>query len=111
MQEFYAEYCYTVMQMTKLSSEDITKLAYLARIDVTEDEVAEFAGEFSQILEYVEKLQSVDVTGLQPTSQVTGLTNVTREDEIVDLGYTSDDLLKNVPKVENGQIKVKRMIG
>ena len=97
--------------MTKLSVEDIKKLAYLARIDVTEDEVAEFSSEFAQILEYVDKLQSVDIEGLTPTSQVTGLTNVTRDDEIKDLGYTSEDLLKNVPQTENNQIKVKRMIG
>jgi aspartyl-tRNA(Asn)/glutamyl-tRNA(Gln) amidotransferase subunit C len=97
--------------MTKLSSEDIRKLAYLARIDVTEDQVTEFAGEFSQILEYVEMLQTVDVEGLQPTSQVTGLTNVMRDDVTVDLGYTADDLLKNVPEAEGRLIKVKRMIG
>lgn len=97
--------------MTKLSSEDIKKLAYLARIDVTDDEVAEFSSEFTQILEYVEKLQTVDVESLKPTSQVTGLTNVTRDDEVKDLGYTAEDLLKNVPQTEAGQIKVKRMIG
>lgn len=97
--------------MTKLSSDDIRKLAFLARIDVTDKEVSEFSSEFGQILEYVEKLQGVDIEGLQPTSQVTGLTNVTRDDAVAALGYTADDLLKNVPTTEGRQIKVKRMIG
>lgn len=96
--------------MTKFTRDDVLKLARLARIDVSEDEVEAFAREFSEILQYVEQLQAVDVSGLQPTSQVTGLTNVTRNDEIRDYGYDASDLLKNVPKTQNNQIKVKRMI-
>jgi aspartyl-tRNA(Asn)/glutamyl-tRNA(Gln) amidotransferase subunit C len=96
--------------MTKFTRDDVLKLARLARIDVSEDEVEAFAREFSEILQYVEQLQAVDVSGLQPTSQVTGLTNVTRNDEIRDYGYDASDLLKNVPNTQNNQIKVKRMI-
>jgi aspartyl/glutamyl-tRNA(Asn/Gln) amidotransferase C subunit len=59
----------------------------------------------------VEQLSSVDVKGLQPTNQVSGLTDVMREDEIKDYGYDPLDLLKNVPEVENNQIKAKRMVG
>jgi aspartyl/glutamyl-tRNA(Asn/Gln) amidotransferase, C subunit len=97
--------------MTKLSRDDVLKLARLARIDLADDEVTEFEAEFNEILQYVEQLQAVDIEGLQPTSQVTGLTDVWREDEIMDYGYEPKDLLKNVPEVENDQIKVKRMIG
>lgn len=97
--------------MTKLTRDDVLKLARLARIDVSDEEVDEFTREFSEILQYVEQLQTVDVKGLEPTSQVTGLTNVTRDDVITDYGYTTDDLLKNVPKKEKDLIKVKRMIG
>lgn len=97
--------------MADLTREDILKLAHLARIDLTDDEVDEFAGELSEILKYVEQLESVDVDGLKPTSQVTGLVNVMRKDEIKDYGYQARDLLKNVPEVEDNQLKVKRMIG
>lgn len=97
--------------MAKLTRDDILKLAQLARLDLTDDEVAEFGDELSAILQYVEQLQDVDVTGLQPTNQVTGLTNVTRPDEVRDYGYAPADLLKQVPEVEEDQIKVKRMIG
>jgi aspartyl-tRNA(Asn)/glutamyl-tRNA(Gln) amidotransferase subunit C len=97
--------------MAKLSRDDVLKLARLARIEVTEEEVTSFADELSHILAYVEQLGSVDVSGLEPTSQVTGLVNVTREDTIVDHGYDVKDLRKNVPAMLDDQIKVKRMLG
>lgn len=96
--------------MADLTRDDVLKLAQLARLDLTDDEVAEFARELTEILHYVEQLQSVDVSGLQPTNQVTGLTNVMRADEIIDYGYEPNDLLKNVPNLQDNQIKVKRMI-
>jgi aspartyl-tRNA(Asn)/glutamyl-tRNA(Gln) amidotransferase subunit C len=97
--------------MAQLTRDDILKLARLARLDLSEAEIAEYSSELSEILQYVEMLQQVDVSGLAPTNQVTGLTNVTRGDEIVDYGYQVSDLLQNVPAVENDHIKVKRMIG
>ena len=99
------------MIMAKLKRDDILKLANLARLDLSDAEIEEFALELSDILQYVEQLQSVDVSGLQPTNQVTGLTNVTRPDEIVDYGYEPKELLKNVPAVQDDQIKVKRILG
>lgn len=97
--------------MADLTRDDILKLAQLARLDLTEDEVTEYTAELSAILYYVQQLDGVDVAGLEPTSQVTGLVNVTREDEVVDYGYDPKDLLRNVPAVELDQLKVKRMIG
>jgi aspartyl-tRNA(Asn)/glutamyl-tRNA(Gln) amidotransferase subunit C len=97
--------------MTKLTRDDVLKLAQLARIDLTDEEVEKFAAEFTEILGYVEQLDTVDVAGLQPTSQVTGLVNVTRKDEVIKYGYKASELLKNVPATDGDLIKVKRMIG
>ena len=97
--------------MSKLTREDVLKLARLARLQLTDDEIEEFSAELTEILQYVEQLQQVNIDGLQPTNQVTGLTNVTRPDEVVDYGYEAAELLKNVPAVEQDQIKAKRMIG
>jgi aspartyl-tRNA(Asn)/glutamyl-tRNA(Gln) amidotransferase subunit C len=97
--------------MAQLSRDDVLKLARLARIDLTEEEIEEFATEFSAILAYVETLQTVDVAGLEPTSQVTGLTNVTRPDTVRSYGYETDDLRHNLPAMQDDQIKVRRMIG
>lgn len=97
--------------MTKLSREDILKLAASARLKLTDAEVEEFSEELSAILQYVEQLSAVDLDGLEPTSQVTGLTNVTRPDVVAHYGYEPHELLKNVPVTDNSYIKVKRMIG
>jgi len=97
--------------MAKLTRDDVLHLAQLARISLTDDEVDEFSSELSAILQYVEQLAGVDVTGLTPTNQVTGLTNVMRDDEVIDYGYKPLDLLKNVPEVQNNMLKVNRMIG
>ena len=87
------------------------KLARLARLQLHGDEVAKYQKELTAILDYVKVLDSVDTTGIEPTYQVTGLTNVTREDVIVDYGITPKELLKNVPQMQGDYIRVKRMIG
>lgn len=97
--------------MAKLTREDVLKLAELARLDLTEDEVKEYQAELSEILQYVEQLSSVETKGLEPTNQVTGLKNVMRKDDVIDYGYQPLDLLKNVPATKDNQIKVKRMLG
>ncbi len=96
--------------MTKLTRGDVLKLAKLSKLQLSEQEVAEYIRELSRILEYVEKLQSVEIKDIEPTHQVTGLTNVMRADEQVDYGISREDLLKNVPAIKDGQIKVKRVL-
>jgi aspartyl-tRNA(Asn)/glutamyl-tRNA(Gln) amidotransferase subunit C len=96
--------------MADLTRDDVLKLAQLARLQLSDDEVEQFCKELAEILKYVEQLNDVNVSGLEPTSQVTGLTNVMRADEPIDYGYEPQVLLKNVPAVEADQIKVKRMI-
>jgi len=96
--------------MTKLSAADIRKLAILSRLKLTDEEVERYQNDLSAILNYVEILQKVDVSGLEPTSQVTGLSNVMRADEEIDYGTKPDKLMKNAPDTEAHQFKVKRII-
>ncbi len=96
--------------MAKLSKDDILKLAKLARLRLSQAEVEKFQTEIGAILGYVEMLGDVDTTGLKPSYQVSGLTNVTRPDTAVEYGATQESLLKNVPGREGDYIKVKRMI-
>lgn len=96
--------------MAKLKREDVLKLARLSRLHLTDDEVVRFQKEIEAILGYVEQLQSVDLGDLEPTSQVTGLTNVMRPDVEKEYGATPSDLLKNAPATQDGQIRVKRML-
>lgn len=97
--------------MTKFSPADIRKLARLCRLKLSDSEVVKYQAELSAILGYVEQLQDVNVTDLEPTSQVTGLQNVIRADEPVDYGVSPKELLKNAPAQQDDMFKVKRMIG
>ncbi len=98
------------LEMAKLTRDDVLKLAQLSRLHLTDDEIEHFTEEITAILGYVEQLQKVDITGLEPTYQVTGLKNVMRPDELVDYEAKPADLLKNSPSTEAGHIKVKRML-
>lgn len=97
--------------MSKLQKNDILKLASLSRFKLTEQEVLQFQNELSAILNYVEKLDSVDTKNYQPTYQVTGLKNVFREDELKNYGYKTETLLElNAPDTKDGQFRVKRVL-
>ena len=98
------------LNMPKLTRDDVLKLAALSRLKLSDEEIEKLRGELSEILNYVEMLDKVDVEGLEPTYQVTGLKNVFRDDEIKDYGYPVEALLKNAPAIQDGQFKVKRVI-
>lgn len=97
--------------MAKLSKDDVFKLARLARLQLSDEEITQFQDEISAILGYVEQLQNVDISGLKPTTQVTGLKDVMRPDEIQEYVASPEALLKGVPATEGGHIKVKRILG
>jgi aspartyl-tRNA(Asn)/glutamyl-tRNA(Gln) amidotransferase subunit C len=96
--------------MSKLTKDEVLKLAKLARLQLTEVEVNKYAHELGEILEYVELLSSVDTSGLEPTNQVTGLHSVYRKDEVKAYQSKPEDLLALAPESQSGYIKVKRMI-
>lgn len=96
--------------MSQLTSEEILKLARLARLKLTDAELEQYRAELASILDYVELLSSVDVNNLEPTDQVTGLVNVFRPDEVSEYSAKPDQLLKATPDHDGRYIKVKRMI-
>lgn len=97
--------------MSKLTRDAVLKLAQLSHLRLSEEEIERFREELSSILNYVQMLEEVDVSGLKPTYQVTGLKNVMRKDEIKDYQAKPADLLKGAPAVEKNQFKVKRVLG
>lgn len=96
--------------MSRLSRDDVLKLARLSRLKLSDEEINNFQSQLSAILSYVEALNKVDTTGLEPTSQVTGLENVMRPDRTIDYQAKPDGLLNNAPHVEGRQFKVKRVL-
>lgn len=96
--------------MSAISVDDVKKLAKLSALTISDAEADSLRGQLEEILEFVGQLSEVDTDGVQPTYQVTGLSNVWRQDTVIDYGLDRDALLKNTPHTENGQIKVKRVL-
>lgn len=95
----------------KLTLEQIRKIAQLARLELSDEEMERYAGQLTDILSYVEMLKELDTSSVKETSQVTGLSNVTRGDELGVALCTPDELLgcSPLPK-DDHQIRVKRVI-
>ncbi len=88
---------------------DVKKVAKLANLTLTPEEGGKFEKQLSDILQYVEKLSEVDTNGIEPTSQVTGLENVTRADETIP-SLTQDGALSGTENKHNGFFKVKAIL-
>ncbi|MDO8667521.1 MAG: Asp-tRNA(Asn)/Glu-tRNA(Gln) amidotransferase subunit GatC [bacterium] len=94
-----------------LSKQEIQHIAKLARLDLTETELEKYGGQLSNVLNYIDQLKEVDVSGVEPTAQVTGLTNVLREDKAEDWDKKEiEQALADAPEKEDRFIKVKRVI-
>ena len=65
-----------------ISSKEVQRIARLARLELTESEVGQYTEQLSAILGYISQLSEVDTENVATTSQVTGLSNVMREDEV-----------------------------
>jgi aspartyl-tRNA(Asn)/glutamyl-tRNA(Gln) amidotransferase subunit C len=63
-----------------IDREQVLHVAKLARLKLTDDEVEKMTGELSKILEHVERMEALDLEGVEPTSHVVALQNVLRED-------------------------------
>lgn len=96
--------------MSSITTDDVKYVAALAKIAITDEEAAKFTKELDVILGYVKQLDTVDTHGLQPTYQVTGLTSVTRKDDIIDYATSRDSLLKNAPRTRDGYIEVPKVL-
>lgn len=95
--------------MSKITPDEVRRIAALANIGLKAEEIDHFTDELGKIVGFVEKLQQVDISGVEPTDQVTGLVDVWRKDEVQpSLSY--EDLSLNAPSFENGYFKVKRVI-
>lgn len=95
----------------KLTQEQVEKLALLARLKLTPEEVERYAGQLTDILSYVEMLSEVDTEGVPETHQVTGLSNVVREDEVDMSLCKPEELLECSPlEKSQSQIRINRMM-
>ena len=87
----------------------VDHIARLARLDLSEDERARMQTELAQILGHAERIQSLDLDDVEPTSHSIPLRNVMRADEVRP-SLPQDEALGNAPAAEDGRFRVPRII-
>ncbi len=97
------------MAPAKISREDVQHVARLARLELTEAELERMRVEMDAILAYMDKLRSLDTTGVEPTSHAVPLRNVTREDEPAP-SAPREAMLANAPDRAGDFFRVPRIV-
>ncbi len=88
---------------------DTAYVAHLARIYLSDEEIARFQPQLEQVVDYVAKLRELDVSDIEPTSHARPLTNVLREDRVRD-GLTNAQAMANAPESIEGQFLVPKIV-
>lgn len=96
--------------MTRISTEQVKHVANLARLAITEEEATVFTKQLDAIITFAEQLNELDTENVEPTSHVLDMKNVLRED-VPQQGLPREDVLKNAPEQQDGQIKVPSILG
>lgn len=96
--------------MPAMSSEEVARLASLARIELTDDEIARFAGEFDAILDAVASVSEVASDDVPATSHPIPMTNVFRKDEVTET-LTQEEALSGAPEAADGRFVVPQILG
>lgn len=96
--------------MTRITADDVRKVAQLARLDLPEERIATYTGQLERILDYVAHLQQVDTEGVPPTTRAVEVVNVTREDR-VDPTPVREELLDLAPQREGDFFRVPKILG
>jgi aspartyl-tRNA(Asn)/glutamyl-tRNA(Gln) amidotransferase subunit C len=92
-----------------VTKDDVLKIAKLARLQIHESELEKFTGQMNQILEFVNRLNQLDTTGIVPTSHAIEITNAFREDEVVE-NNLREKVFESAPEHEANFFRVPKVI-
>jgi aspartyl-tRNA(Asn)/glutamyl-tRNA(Gln) amidotransferase subunit C len=95
--------------LSRITIDEVKHVANLARLAITEEEADKFAKQLDAIITFAEQLNELDTNNIEPTSHVLDMKNIFREDEAKP-GLPVEEVLKNAPDHEDGQIKVPAII-
>lgn len=90
----------------KLSREEVKHVAKLANLPLTEEEEEKYSEQLSKILDYIDQLNSVDTSNIEPTYNVSSLENVLAEDEVAE-SLSQEDAIKNGSNKKDGYFVTK----
>ena len=95
--------------MTKITKEEVTKVAHLARLELNEDEINNHAEQLEKILDYIKELEKIDTEDVPCTTRAIEVTNIFRKDEKKNSDCT-EELLELRPSKEDKYFKVPKIL-
>lgn len=95
--------------VVKISKSEAEHVALLSRLEFSGEELEKFTGQLDAILEYIDVLNQVDTSGVEPLAHVLDIKNVTRRDEVRP-SLPRELALSNAPEAEDGFFKVPRIV-
>ena len=93
----------------ELSTEQVREIAELARLDLSDEELARFTGQLSEVLNYFQRLQELDTSHIEPTASVLPLKNVMRPDESLP-PLSPEQVVANAPDSQDSQFRVSAVL-
>ena len=95
--------------MSRISADDVRKVAKLARLNLPDDKIATYTGQLESILGYVSQLEQVDTTGVPEMTRAVEVTNVTRQDG-VNPTPVREEILNQAPQREGDFFRVPKIL-
>ncbi len=95
--------------MSKITPEDVRKVARLARLELPEKEIQRFTGQLEKILSYVAQLEKVETENVPPMTRAVEVLNVSREDDI-DTTHVREEILDLAPQREGDFYRVPKIL-
>jgi aspartyl-tRNA(Asn)/glutamyl-tRNA(Gln) amidotransferase subunit C len=93
-----------------VNKNDVEKIAKLAKLKFSEEELENFTPQMNEILNYMDKLNELDTENIEPLSHPVEQTNVFRDDKLK-TSVSTEDALKNAPSKDEQYFKVPKVIG
>lgn len=93
----------------KISKQEVEHVANLAMLKLSDEEIEKYTCQLGQIVEFVEQLNEVDVTGIEPTAHILDIENIFRND-ITQESYPRDVMLNNAPSKSGGCYSVPQVV-
>ena len=97
--------------MTRITSDDVRKVAKLCRLEIPEDDIEKYSNQLEGILEYIAQLEKIDTLNVPPTTRAVEVVNVFREDTIVSSSSDiRDKILDLAPQREGEFFRVPKIL-
>ena len=97
--------------MTRITSDDVRKVAKLCRLEIPEDDIEKYSNQLEGILEYIAQLERIDTTNVPPTTRAVEVVNVFRDDNVkTSSNDIRDQLLSLAPEREGEFYKVPKIL-